>query len=176
MGFNWYQDRTPEQWAAEADNFRRMAQESAEHVQEYFDRDETYAESTHVRLATHYRVCADLCDAHGVQECQALFDRNGNLVSTQLMSTQYGRAWLTTEAHVKSGGRQWVSPSKAKKGVVRYRNTLAMGYTIGTIRVRCGVFLRAASPHRVVDMIEPLRDTTHIEIITTDNGIGENWS
>jgi hypothetical protein len=178
MGFNWYTERTAEQWAQQADTFRRMARECAQRAIESFERCDTdgfLSQWASDSMARYYRTCAELCDAHGMQERPALFDLAGNLVSTRTIQSQYGTAWLTTEEHVRAGGSQFVSPSKARKGVTRYRNLKAKGYTLGTIRIRCGVFQRSGGSWQVCDVIEPLNDTQDIEILKTDNGIGENW-
>lgn len=175
--YNWYAQRTPEQWAAEADNFRRYAKESAQRAIESFDRCDTdgfLSQWASDSMALHYRACAELCDTQGLAEKPALFDLAGNLVSTRMINGQYGCAWLTTEDHVRSGGSQFVNPSHARKAATRHRNLKIKGYTEGTVRIRCGVFPRSSGPTQVIDVIEPLRDTTDIEIITTDIGIGED--
>jgi len=172
MAFNWYTVRTPEQWAIEADNFRTLAKECAQRSRESFERCDTdgyLSQWAADSMARHYHTCAELCDAQGMQERIALFDLDGKLAATRMVTTQYGTAWLTRDG-------KFVNPSRAKKGVTRYRNLKAKGYTEGTIRIRCGVFSRSDGPYQVVDVIEPLRDTTDVEIITTDNGIGENWT
>jgi hypothetical protein len=174
---NWYTDRTPEQWATEAANFRRMAAESARRANESYERcqeDGFLSQWASNSMSLFYRACAELCDAQGVQEREALFDLAGNLVSTRMINGQYGCAWLTTEEHVRAGGTQFVNPSKAKKGVVRYRNLKSKGYTVGTVAIRCGVFSRSDGPWPVY-AAEPLHDTINITVIRTDNGIGENW-
>lgn len=178
MTFNWYTERTDEQWATEAARFRQMAKERAQRAIDSFERCDTdgyLSQWASDSMAQHYRVCADLCDARGLQEREALFDLAGNLVSTRLIQGQYGTAWLTTEDHVRGGGSQFVNPSKARKAVTRYRNLKAKGYTLGTIEIRCGVFPRSGGSFQVYDVIEPLNNTTVYKVIKTDNGIGENW-
>lgn len=173
MSFNWYAERTAAEWAKAADDFRQNAKDCARRSQESWERSDTdgfLSQWASDSMARHCDACANLCDTQGIQTRKALFRLDGSLASTQLVSTQYGVAWRTTDG-------QWVNPSHAKKGVTRYRNLKAKGYTLGTVRIRCGVFQRSGSgPFQVCDVIEPLRDTKDIEIITTDNGIGENWS
>lgn len=176
--YNWYTDRTEAEWAAEAAMFRQRAADCRHRSAESWERSDTdgfLSQWASDSMARHYDLCAELCDTQGEREMNALFDLDGNLVSTRIIDTQYGSAWLTTEEHVKSGGRQFVNPSHARKGVTRYRNLKAKGYTIGTILVRCGVFSRAGGAMQVYDVIEPLREATNIKIISTDNGIGEDW-
>jgi sucrose-6-phosphate hydrolase SacC (GH32 family) len=178
MGFNWHQERTDAEWSAQAANFRQMAKEAAQRAIESFDRCDTdgfLSQWASNSMSQHYRICAELCDTQGMRECPALFDLAGNLVSTRMIDGQYGRSWLTTEEHVRAGGRQFVSPSRARKGAVRHRNLKIKGYTVGTIKIRCGVFQRSGGSYQVTDVTEPLRDTRDIEIICTDNGPGENW-
>jgi hypothetical protein len=178
MGYNWYQDRTEAQWAEQAEMFRRMAKESAQRAIDSFARCDTdgfLSQWASGSMAQHYRTCAELCDTQGMAPKPALFDLAGNLVSTHMIDGQYGTAWLTTEEHVRAGGSQFVNPSRARKGAVRHRNLKAKGYTRGTVSIRCGVFQRSGGAWMVHDVIEPLRDTRDIEIISTDDGPGENW-
>jgi hypothetical protein len=178
MGYNWYEQRTAAQWAVEADRFRQLAKESAQRAIDSFDRCDTdgfLSQWASGSMAQHYRTCAELCDTQGMAPKAALFDLDGNLVSTRMIDGQYGTAWLTTDAHVAAGGSRFVNPSRARKGATRHRNLKAKGYTRGTISVRCGVFQREGGAWMVCDVIEPLKDTTEIQIISTDDGPGEDW-
>jgi hypothetical protein len=177
MGFNWYQERTDAEWLEQAAKFRQMAKDCVKCASESFDRcgtDGFLSQWASDSMARHYHACADLCDNQGIVERPALFDLAGNLVSTHMIDGQYGCAWLTTEEHVRAGGRQFVNPSHASKAAVRHRNLKIKGYTMGTVKIRCGVFQRSSRSYQVIDVTEPLRDTRDIEIITNDNGIGKD--
>jgi len=172
----WYEDRTPEQWAEWARVLRGYAQESAQRAIESYERcqeDGFLSQWASNSMANHYRIAAKLCDTQGYAEHNALFDLDGNLVSTRLIDGKYGLSWLTSDEHVNAGGRRFVNPSTARKGQTRYNNLRAKGYTVGTIRVRSGVFARSGGSYQVYDVVEPLRDATP-EIVTTDNGVGED--
>lgn len=168
----WHEDRTPEQWAELAETFRGYARDRAQSAIDSFDRCDTdgfLSQWASNSMATHYRVAAELCDTQGLAEHPALFDLDGNLVSTRMIDGTYGAAWVTTDAHVAAGGRRFVNPSRAAKAQTRYDNLRKKGYVLGTVRMRSGVFSRSTGPYQVMDVIEPLKDAK-VEILSTDNG------
>jgi hypothetical protein len=168
---NWYETRTPAQWATEAQRLRAEAAASARRSAESWERSDTdgyLSQWASNSMARRYRMCAELCDNHGLAEHTALFDLDGNLVSTRKVDGPYGWSWLTTDAHVNAGGRRFVKPSKARDPQTRYDNLRKKGYTLGTIRVRSGVFPRSGGI-QVIDCIEALKDATP-EIVRADNG------
>lgn len=170
---NWYTARTAEQWAQLAAELRQQATDSHRRSAESFDRCDTdgfLSQWASDSMGRHYRACAELADNHGLAEHHALFTVDGELVSTQIIDGTYGMAWRTTDEHVAAGGRRFVNPSKAANPQKRYDNLRKRGYMIGTVRIRSGVFPRSGGAWQVLDMVEPLRDATEVEIVATDNG------
>jgi hypothetical protein len=169
---NWYEDRTPAQWATEAQRLRNEATVSAQRSIDSFERCDTdgfmsqWASDT---MSRHYRACAELCDDLGMSEHIALFDLDGNLVSTRQVDGKFGWSWLTTDAHVQAGGRRFVNESKAAKAQRRYDALRAKGYTLGTVKARSGVFTRGGNATCLSECIEILKDAK-VEVVAADIG------
>jgi hypothetical protein len=174
MSVNWYETRTPEQWAALAADLREHAVACCQRADESFDRCDTdgfLSQWASQSQARHYHACAALADAQGWSSFRALFTLTGELVSQRIIDGKYGVAWLTTDDHVNAGGPRFVNPSRARSAQKRYDALRRKGYTVGTVQRRAGVFKREGGPWQLYDAVEPLRDAPELEIVTSDNGV-----
>lgn len=82
------------------------------------------------------RVKARLVEQGGESEFHALFDLDGNVISTHEGYGQYGRYYVLTDEAEARFGRRFISPSGAQKIETRRKNNRAKGVTEGTIRAR----------------------------------------
>jgi hypothetical protein len=134
--------------------------------------------------AAKERIAADLARTGGLRDRDALFLLDGTLASTHEASGDYGLYWVLNDEAAAKLGRRFLSTSNARKGATRYRNDEKKGVRVGTIRVRhyadlsgggrglggaCSV---AAVARPDVDALK----RGDFEVVTTDNGPGEDWA
>jgi hypothetical protein len=86
--------------------------------------------------ARKHRAEADLDEAGGLIEVQALFNLDGTIASTHYNHGHYGACWVLNDATTARYSKRFVNPSRAQKAATRARNMRAKGFTVGTIRVR----------------------------------------
>lgn len=86
--------------------------------------------------ASKHRAEADLADNDGLIECLALFDTEGNVVSTHQGFGQYGEYWVLNDEAAEKYGKRFFSPSEAQKPGVAYARDRAKGFVFGYVSVR----------------------------------------
>jgi hypothetical protein len=129
-----YDGKTAEQWRAEAKRDRERAQES-------WERSDTDGFLSQWALGVTANECltkADLIDAGGMTDVDAVFTLDGEFASADLRDGQYGAYYLIDrEIAAKLGmAKPFFTPSNARKAATRRANNAKKGFTFGTIRVR----------------------------------------
>lgn len=126
---------------------------------------------------------AVLIENGGLVEVEALFDLEGNLVSTHnfMRTNQFSHSeelvWRTSDDFVARGGKRFLTLSEARKGKTRYVNDEKKGVRVGLVRVRGTVQVRGAynaARGVAVPLVDDLK-AGHFDVVTTDKGIGKDY-
>lgn len=126
--------------------------------------------------ARKLRAQADLAEAGGMIEIEALFNLDGTVASTHYGYGQYGPYWRLNDVATAHYGKRFLNPSKARKAATRKRNMQAKGFTVGTIKVRgyvdivgsgTGLSGCASAQVATLPVVDDLREGRY-EIVGTD--------
>jgi hypothetical protein len=114
-----------------ADELRAGARRREQDAADSFDRCDTdgflsqWASGITAQL---YRRQAELTEAGGTAEVEALFDLDGNWVPAQVISTRYGSRWMILDAEGKATG-EFIGWHPKRRST-----NAAKGYTEGRVR------------------------------------------
>lgn len=153
---------------AEADRHERERHES-------WDRSDTdgflsqWASGLSASLA---RAKANLIEQGNVAEFSALFDLEGQVISTHSGWGQYGPYFRLTDEAAERFGRRFINPSMANDPAREHANNAKKGVAVGTIRVAAYADLRGQSATSVGVCILPDVDALRrgdYEVVSTDN-------
>jgi hypothetical protein len=107
------------------------------------DTDGFLSQWAHGVTAREDRMKADLIEAGGYWEFQALFTLDGKpIANAREVETRYGWAWVINNP---GGSTTWFNPSKAKSEETRKTNDAKKGYRIGRVRAKGYVRLSGSS-------------------------------
>lgn len=158
-----------------ADHLREEAARQEQEAIDSFDRCDTdgFLSQWASRLGGRLdRAKADLVEAGGVSEFTALFDLDGNVISTHSGWGQYGPYFRLTDEAAERFGRRFVNPSRANDPEREHANNAKKGFAVGTIRVAAYADYRGKSMMSVGVAILPVVGDLiegRYEIVSTDN-------
>jgi len=122
-------DRTAAQWET-------IARESHVAKVESFDRCDTdgfLSQWAHDQMQARYQQMARAAAEGNTVDSHAVFDLDGNLVTTQYRQGNYGPYWFIPQ---NEGKARFFNESEAEKFTTRRRNNEKKGYRIGSVRLR----------------------------------------
>lgn len=166
-----YDGKTAEEWRAMAKDSTRRSHESFESC----DIDGWRSQWALDTLAREYNLAATLAEANGMWEFEAVFDLDGNFVTDQTISNEWGTSW-----YIRRPGERplYLNTSKAKKGERRRKADEAKGYRLGTIRAAGRVKSYGTAGGSVGHYIERDERSEAYEVV--DNGTHgtryEDWN
>lgn len=166
-----YQGKTAEQWRAEAQASERSAYDSFERC----GNDGFLSQWCSGKSAQEYLRNAELAEANGMWEFEALFYTDGTLATRETITGDYGTSWYI--ARPRPGGKRYVNTSKARKGERRLTADEAKGFRIGTIR--CAAIVKAAGDIVSLNYYfapDPHSEAYEIVDNGTDRTCYEDWS
>lgn len=139
--------RTAEQWDDEAAECVRSEADSWERS----DTDGFLTQWASIRMAGHYRFCAQIARDGGVIECPALFTTSGVLIEgARHVETRYGWAWVYD---TDDGLTVWVNESKARTPEKRQAAMQRKGYDLGTVTFRAELNSRTGAPYATREVV-----------------------
>lgn len=165
----------PELLSKTSEELREMAKECANRSAASWERSDTdgfmsqWANDTTARV---YNLAAELADNDWMAEGPALFDLEGNLVTAETFTGQYGISWVIKP---QNGGKwAFISMSMASKAKTRRTNMERKGYREGTVRrrvvVATGGSMTCISVYAMDD-----RNYPELTVVSTDEP-GSDWS
>lgn len=189
---DWERDRTAEEWAELADQFRAAATRSRQEALDSFARSDTdgaLSQWASDQTAQYCAAAAALADKHGMAEFPALFDaETGTLAPAQLRDGDYGLYWRVPEhaadeppsyRHKAKTFSMSLADSRRRRG----RFYRSHGYTEGRVRARARMVSRSAGAWRVAYVYEQLHPNgADVVVVTRDvnereeNTAGIEWA
>jgi hypothetical protein len=85
------------------------------------------------------RLAAEVAEAGGVWEFEAIFDLEGNHVPAKEIKTQYGWSWMLLDGEGQRTG--WFNPSQARNPATARANNAKKGFYLGTVKFAATVVL-----------------------------------
>lgn len=92
-----------------------------------------------------HRQKASWARAHGMHHVRALFDLDGNVISTMERENQHGTFWVLNDAGTEKIGKRFISDSEASTDDRRIKNNAKKGISLGRVTVRGTWELRGAN-------------------------------
>lgn len=122
--------------ATAAAHTERAAAHAAEALASYerCGTDGFVSQAAHGIMSNLERARAEVAADGGTAEFDAIFDLDGQVISTHRGHGQYGEYWVLNDEAAERMGRRFVSQSFAQKDERRRAANRAKGFTVGTIR------------------------------------------
>lgn len=154
-----------------ADQWKLIARESQIAKAESFERCDTdgfLSQWAHNQMQSRYAAMAKFAEQGGTTTAEAVFDLEGNLVTTDNRDGDYGSYWFIPQ---NEGKARFFSDSEANKLTTRRRNNEKKGYRIGSVRVKVEM---TEHDFKVTDEVVEV-ETTDLFGDWIDNGRVNMW-
>lgn len=132
-----YKGKTADEWRVVAAASRKRSADSFERS----DTDGFLSQWAGDMSASEADLKADIAEANGMIDVEALFLADGRIASTHYGNGDFGPYWRLNDTAALVYGKRFFNPSQAGKSATRRRNNAKKGFTIGTIRVAAYVTL-----------------------------------